>query len=743
MIQHKRRLLHSFILASTLLLPACGGGNQSASPQVNTGNIPNLATRPSAQSSPLKTVRVAGSVFDSLTGEPIDQAEILLEIQDLSAANNSISNPASNTSTPVPASIPVPASTPFSSAPAGNTATPKPLTPTPVPSGSFAPPNLLPGVTPTSSPNALPANENVPPLPGGTPPPLDPEASLPFGIASVRFAPMMAAVAPAFMLAQNTSASASPANQPDAFKAKTNNRGKFFANDVPEGQYVLTVTAPGYRTLTLTQLSPNQMDIPLTPQNTERLIDVIGTVLSPATEEPVSDATVTSSFLLGEAIGVPAITDGAGQFLLPAVPFGKRSLVAFVQSPDQRITKMGSVRDLLVNSKSLKQQSTSFPGSSPRPSASATANPTRRKALEDSVEGILNDASPSPSASVLELDPGFTDEFPELPEASPILEPRDPVAPRDPKAPDLPSEFDPGNNSVDVPVENEEELVESDGFSFLDAATELITGKKPEASSDQKTYPVISLHSVLSDMVLAGDVKLPEGYTLKSMDVYMILPTVKNAHPQEVYLYSKQFRAAAKTEPVKTKGLATGSQASAAPTASGSPKASQPFRVSLPEPVLTEKYHLQFTAADKEGRLTYHHLYNIDAANEKLEVSFLPVPTLIEIEGEDVNAVPPVPGFGWEPVSGAEIYHVTLAAGSGAKQRVVWEAWTKSTQLKYPLSRKPYRLKEQEVYTLSVDAMKGLTPAFNGKRQQTAHPAYQMIWTDLSRMSHTPFEVVE
>lgn len=726
MIQHKRRFLLSFILASTLLLPACGGGNNSASPQVNTGNIPNLATRPSAQASQLKTVRVAGSVFDGLTGEPIDQAEILLEIQDLSTANSNLSTP-SSASTPIPGSTAVPSSM-IPMTPPGNIATPRPTSPTPLPS---------------SSASSLPANENVPPLPATSPALENSDASLPIGMASLRFPPLMAAVAPAFILAQNTAISPSPADQPDAFKTKSNNRGKFFLNDVPEGQYILTVTAPGYRTLTLTQINPNQMEIPLSPQNTERLIDVIGSVLSPATEEPVSDATVSSSFLLGEAIGVPAITDGAGQFLLPAVPFGKRSLVAFVQDPDQRITKMGTIKDLLINSKSLKQQSTAFPGSSPTPKASPTADPTRRKSLEDKVEGILNDASPSPSS--VDIDPGFQDTFPELPEASPILEPSSPTDPAEPKEPDLPSEFDPGNNSVDLPVENEEEAAEADSFNFFDAAKELITGKKPEASSDEKTYPVISLHSVLSDMVLAGNVSLPEGYTLKSMDVYMILPTAKNAHPQEVYLYSKQFRAVAKTEPVKTKGLATRSQAAAtpAPAASASAKASEPFRVSLPEPLLTEKYHLQFTATDKDGRLTYHHLYNLDAANEKLEVSFLPVPTLIEIEGEDVNAIPPAPGFGWDAVAGAEVYHVTLAAGSGAKRRVVWEAWTKSTQLKYPLSRKPYRLKEQEVYTLSVDALKGLTPAFNGKRQQTAHPAYQMIWTDLSRMTHTPFEVVE
>src|SRR5690606_27188905 len=131
-------------------------------------------------------------------------------------------------------------------------------------------PNLLnPGSTP-GSPSSLPTNENLPSLPGAaTPSPTNPEASLPFGVASLRFPPLMAAVAPAFMLAQNTAVSASPSNQPDAFKAKSNNRGKFFLNDVPEGQYILTVTAPGYRTLTLTQLNPNQMDIPLTPQSTE------------------------------------------------------------------------------------------------------------------------------------------------------------------------------------------------------------------------------------------------------------------------------------------------------------------------------------------------------------------------------------------------------------------------------------------------------------------------------------------
>lgn len=115
----------------------------------------------------------------------------------------------------------------------------------------------------------------------------------------------------------------------------------------------------------------------------------------------------------------------------------------------------------------------------------------------------------------------------------------------------------------------------------------------------------------------------------------------------------------------------------------------------------------------------------------------------IELEGEEVNAVTPSPGMGWSSVDGAELYHVTLEAGNGAQRRVIWEAWTQNTEIRYPFSTRAYRLKPQETYTVSVEALKGLKPVVNDSKKKYAHPAYRAIWSDLARVTRAPFEVVE
>ena len=139
------------------------------------------------------------------------------------------------------------------------------------------------------------------------------------------------------------------------FETSSNNRGKFFINDVPEGKHTISVSAPGYRSITLTDVDPNRLEIPLVPLKNDQMMNIVGTVLSP-TETPIADAFVSSSFPMGSAIGVPATSNSLGEFKLPAVPFGRRSFVAFVQNADGDIRQMGILKNIIVNNKSIKDQ---------------------------------------------------------------------------------------------------------------------------------------------------------------------------------------------------------------------------------------------------------------------------------------------------------------------------------------------------------------------------------------------------
>lgn len=722
------------LLVATLGLSACGGNSGGAGTSPNTGNIPNLATRPSAQASQLKKIRLTGTVFNSFSGKPIEKAEIQIQVLSTPAAVSSSSPKPNNSNTnnnsgpdPIPTPPPASSETPLPRA----SSNPNPLSPQPV----------APSVAPQTAPGDLP------PIDGG----VVPGASLPTGTRTV----WIRAEGAAFQLAQNTSASASPSSDEDSlnlFRTESNNKGKFSLNDVTDGRLILTVTAPGYRSLTLTDVNPSSLEIPLTPLGGESMVDVIGMVLSPS-EIPVSDASVSASFALGEAIGISSSSNSVGEFMLPNVPQGRHSLVALLFDEDQQIKQMGILSDLPLSDKTLKIKKTAMDTDQPGPMPSGSTDPKSRDDMVNSVEKMLMDEpSPSPTADA-STEPAAD------PEASPAAEasaetPEASSPPAEPAASTEPTE------SASPTAEENEEKAEEKGFNLIDAVTELVTGEKPkEGESDEEIYPVIPLRSVLNETTLAGTISLPEGYEIRSMDVYLALSAAKGEVPHEVYLFSKNLR-----------GLGTSleSDASKEPEAEASPAAKSSkskdkdaaksggktsakadairFRNVLPKLDKGQSYHLQFTAASTDGgEFSYHHLYNLGKSDEDLSVEFLAASEGISLEGEDVNAVPPVPEFSWEAVAGADIYHLTLEAGTGLKRHTVWEAWTKGTSLRYPLSSRVQRLKEKESYTLSVEALKGLNPASNSdnKKLQYALPSYRAIWTDLSRLTHVPFEVVE
>ncbi|PIQ28651.1 hypothetical protein COW36_12235 [bacterium (Candidatus Blackallbacteria) CG17_big_fil_post_rev_8_21_14_2_50_48_46] len=716
-----RTLFLTTTLAAILSVSACGNPSSTSAPTPNTGNIPQLATQPTPQSSQLKKIRFSGHIFDSSTGENIEQAMIWIQSTDPAGPTPTAS---SGTTTPTPPpTTATPAASAATAAPAAPAATPAP------PSTGATPPTAQPTPPPASSAPPLP----IPPGTDSVPTPAPPNG-LPQGLAPGE----------GWLWGVGAQAATPPKasnKETGIFRTTTNNQGKFWINDVPEGNYTVTVQAPKYRTLTLTQVGTGQLEIALSPLNPVQTTDMTGMVLS-ASDTPVARAHVSPSYFWGDSAGLPAQSNALGEYLLQEVPYGSHILAAFVMDEDYVIQKLGFSDEVSVTAKSIKSTSPVFAPASDSgvklPSDPRTES-EKRKELEDKVENILKE-TPAPEASPDETEPPVESPKPKaIPSPAPSASA--PVQPKGTAAPNTPPEKD--------PVENEEEEKEKT-FNLFSAVNELVTGKKAEDAEsvkDGSVYPVITLHSVLSDFKIEGKVTVPPGFHYRGMEVYLTLKPAKDQRPQEVLL----FTLPGKSPDSKASEDDESKKDSKKPTEKGTPPADpgqpeiQDFALRLPSLEKGQSYHFQFTAAAKEpGSLLYHHIYEIGEKNAKaLEASFMPAPTAIEIEGEEDNAVPTSPQFAWEAVPGAEYYRILLEAGNAPDNKVVWEAWTKDTRIVYPLKTSNGRLKEGELYTVSVAALKGLKPALKNSKETYAHPGYQAIWTDLSTLTHSPFEVVK
>lgn len=718
MKQSKIRLhFLSTCLAAAFTLSACGNPGSTSAPAPNTGNIPQLATRPTPQSSALKKMRFSGKIFDSVTGDAIDQATIWIQVAETVPPVSS----GSTGSTPVP--------TP----PPGSAATPPP--PLPVTPPVSSPPPTGPVATPPPGAPTPPPGAPTPPMPAAFGPEAGPVMGWIWGVG-----------------AQAASPSSKESN---LFRTTTNNQGKFWINDVPEGVHSITIQAPNYRTLTLTQINAaGALDIPLTALQSENMTDMAGMVLSPA-DTPVSQAHVSPSSLWGEATGIPTQSNDLGEFLLQELPFGKHVLAAFVMDENYVIQQLGISDDFQITAKSVKSKSTVFsePKAEPKLPSEPRTDPEKRKELEDKVENLLKEsASPDPAAS--SVAPEGEGEGTPVPEPSSGASEKPAASPKPSAIPTPKTSVKPGTPAPNTPPsadENEEEAKEKP-FNLLNAATELLTGKKtdPEAETlkDGSVYPVVTLRSVLSDFKLEGKVNVPSGYEYRGVDVYLALAVPKNDPPQEVLLFTRPGKKTAKPKASEDddKAKASASPGAAAPDAAtaATPEVVD-FSLRLPVLEKGQSYHLQFTAASKKpGSLLYQHMYEIGEKNDKaLEATFLPAPGSIEIAGEEDNNIPTSPDFAWEPVPGAEYYRVLLEAGQAPDNKVIWEAWCKETQISFPLQTSAGRLKEGELYTISVAALKGLKPAQKNAKVTYAHPGYQAIWSELSTLTRKPFEVVK
>lgn len=747
----------SRFLAGLLLLEvaACGGGGSSSAPAANVGNIPNLAAKPTPQSGALeaKKIKLAGKVFNTVNNEPIEQATIWIHVAVAPA--------------PVASASAVPA--------------------TPVPP-------TAPGATPVVSPSPVPGATSPPPLPSPALPNTAPTPSGAVASPSGSLKPLGNLTGQAPVRWQHVSRVGRATEEKTnikSYRTTTNNQGKFWLNDIPEGDYNLTIMAPGYTTLTIVKAESSKLNIPLSPISPEQFSSAVTGMVLSTSDTPVEAVTVNSSFVQGDVVGISDTTNEIGEFTLPAVPFGKHTLVGFVMDNEQVIRQMGLEYGVQVTDKSIKAKESALKTKANpiKPFTKGTASPkssskplSKMDKLQQDVKDMLkasaspkpeesdpDNASPQPdnspttsssasatpkaSASASSSPKGKSSPAastapsnkPNLPSAaaspSASLTPVRPITPPSAAPSVVPSPQEENEEQPATPTDKKADLddKEDDGFNLFKAIGGVFTGKEPDGVKEGSVYPVITLRTVISDFILEGAVTVPAGYTLTGVDVYLAFKAEQKKWPDEVFLFNQNLRA-------KTPKGEPSPGASPSPSASPSeaPSSKPSFRLRLPDLENGQSYHLQFNFMGSDKRtMVYKHLYDLKESKSNLEVDPLMAVKKIAIEGEEKNTIPLTPVFSWEPVTGAEIYQIQLEAGSDEHTQVVWEAWTRDTSIEYPLSTIPGRLKEKELYRVSVSALKGLRGLQKAGSEPFAYPTYRAIWTDLAQTYHKSFEVVK
>jgi hypothetical protein len=113
--------------------------------------------------------------------------------------------------------------------------------------------------------------------------------------------------------------STAPDVKPESFTTTSNNEGKFYFNGIPEGTMSVTLVAPKYRALTLSNVDPTKMDdIALSERNDAPRRSVKGTVTT-ASGSPLANAMVSPIFRPGQGFPMQVASDDKGQFLIDEI----------------------------------------------------------------------------------------------------------------------------------------------------------------------------------------------------------------------------------------------------------------------------------------------------------------------------------------------------------------------------------------------------------------------------------------
>lgn len=289
-----------------------------------------------------------GTVVDALTGEPVDNAIVVIEgVQ------------TTTLSTPIP-----PAPSPGegemeASPPAGGGGGPgrkqfrlaQVDNPIVEDGGASAPTGLSPA--PGSVEPSTPATSTQGVVSDATQPASG--AALPAtATETVKMTPAAApsaSAAPVTAAAQTPGASAPiPTGTPYPVTTyQVDSQGKFELKEIPEGSYNLTFWAPGYQAVSFIGSLPKDIDVPLRPlePDVKKLHEVKG-VVRLANNQPAGDVDVEISSLTGRLAGQRESTDQSGNFKMKGIPSGNYSLAAWTNDSDGELASFAMVKEVPV-----------------------------------------------------------------------------------------------------------------------------------------------------------------------------------------------------------------------------------------------------------------------------------------------------------------------------------------------------------------------------------------------------------
>lgn len=344
----------SLMLGSALVF-ACGGsptgvpgqGAANLPPQTNPGVKDKNSGKAGAPGEVPKR-DLKGIVYDALTGEPVDQALVIVE----GLQTTSVSTPIPAAPSPKPGEL-------DGGAPAGGGGGPgKPgyqlaqadglitsddaATASLSATGSISPnlsgtPSLeTPGdgtVAGQAAPTATAAT--VPPASGTSrPAPAVTSGGSPAPVAATPGASLPTAVGTPYPVTSY----------------RVDSQGKFELKDLPEGSYNLTFWAPGYQAVSLLGGLPGEVDIPLRPleADSKKLHEVKG-VVRLANNQPANEVDVEISSLTGRLAGQRETTDEQGNFKMQGIPSGNYSLAAWTTDADGEFSTFALVKEVPVS----------------------------------------------------------------------------------------------------------------------------------------------------------------------------------------------------------------------------------------------------------------------------------------------------------------------------------------------------------------------------------------------------------
>ena len=443
MIKKLSLILSLSIFLTTL--PGCPSGNSPAGTAPNKGNLPNLANTPTKQSEQVKKIKVSGRIVDFYTNKPIEKATIFFHVLAPDALPSATPPATTTTPTPTPAS--------------GGTPTPAVKAPAPAPSVAKTP---TPQPSPSTAATKSPGQENEEEV-------VEKEDSPQFNVPDI--------------------------DKFQEYWVTTNRDGKFWKEGINEGILTITVVAPKYEAITITNPDTDKLEIALKPINeTANFLKVAGMVNS-IESRPVADVFVSSSFTNGEGMGFSSFSNGYGEFIIDKVGIGKRAFAAIATDITGKITSFGFTTNVMIEKGKLKEGNDDLRYSVP-------VKPTpddrqKQKDIEKKLEQIINRKTPDKDKK------NVSEEHEEV------------NADKDKK--DTKKDEKPGN-----PV--------------MDAIKSLNPFNEKEKNA-KKVYPIITLKAVNNYIKLSGDLTVPKGWKCRDLKVYLTVEKSKDKL-EEIYLNS-------------------------------------------------------------------------------------------------------------------------------------------------------------------------------------------------------------